>query len=132
MPGVIDPETMYVDALPAVWAPVQSRLTEAERLQELEQQSIASLLWSSDAPEAVLRLLLAETAIERTFSPPAGYDPEQQGAWDDRLAVFAFRRPIHLEHESRMPDQLILTYSLDGAGTWEIEVRPERVVIRRL
>ncbi len=58
MPSVIDPETLYVDDLPAIWSPVQWELDEEERIQAVEEQATASLLWTMDAPEAILRLLL--------------------------------------------------------------------------
>ena len=32
MPSIIDPETIYVDNLPAIWSPVQWELTEEERM----------------------------------------------------------------------------------------------------
>jgi hypothetical protein len=58
MPGVIDPETMNTDGLPGIWSPVQWKLTEEERIAELEAQTEASLLSAVDVPEAILRLLL--------------------------------------------------------------------------
>lgn len=70
MPSVIDPETLYVDDLPAIWSPIQWELTEEERTQAIEEQATASLLWTMDAPEAVLRLLLGETQIQRLYGPP--------------------------------------------------------------
>jgi hypothetical protein len=60
MPSVIDPETMNVDKLPGVWSPVQWDLSEKERIEELDNQATASLLFSVDTPEAILRLLLDE------------------------------------------------------------------------
>ena len=78
MPSIIDPETLYVDDLPAIWSPVQWELSEEERVQAVEEQATASLLWSMDAPQAILRLLLDETAIERLFKAPAGFNPEEQ------------------------------------------------------
>ena len=50
MPSVIDPETMHVDDLPAIWSPVQWELSEKERVEEIETQARASLLWMIDAP----------------------------------------------------------------------------------
>jgi hypothetical protein len=32
MPSIIDPQTLYVDDLPAIWSPVQWELTEEERI----------------------------------------------------------------------------------------------------
>jgi hypothetical protein len=132
MPGVIDTETMNVDDLPAVWSPVQWELSEEERLQELEDQVTASLLWSIDIPQALLRLLLNETAIERAFAPPAGYDPEQQGEWDPSLLTFQFRRPIRLAHSERAADYLYVEYQFGDLGRWSIEIEPERVTIERI
>jgi hypothetical protein len=131
MPGVIDAETMHVDRLPGVWSPVQWDLTEEERAREIEEQAKASLVWAADVPEAVLRLLLSETAIERLFGPPAGYDPEQQGEWDSGLVTFAFSRPIHLKGVEKEADRLTVDYELEGAGYWRLEIAPERVVIER-
>lgn len=70
MPSIIDPQTLYVDDLPTIWSPVQWELIEEERIQAVEEQATASLLWSMDAPEAILRLLLDETGIERFFWNP--------------------------------------------------------------
>ncbi|GAG46260.1 unnamed protein product, partial [marine sediment metagenome] len=63
MPRSIDPQTMNVDELPGIWSPVQWDLSEDERLEELENQATASLLWTVDTPEAILRLFLNETDI---------------------------------------------------------------------
>mgnify|MGYP001069261619 CR=1 FL=1 len=132
MPGVIPHETMNVDDLPGVWSPVQWDLTEEERVQELEDQATASLLWSVDVPEAVLRLLLNETEITRALGPPKGYDDSQQGEWDDTLTTFVFKRQIHLDAVRREPDLLTITYKLEGAGYWMLEIGPEKVVIERI
>jgi hypothetical protein len=129
MPSVIDPETMQVDSLPVVWSPVQSQLAAEERAREVEEQATASLLWAADAPEAILRLLLGETAIVRVFDAPQGYDPDQQGEWDPRLVTFAFARPIRLLNEDRRPDRLALDYKLEGAGYWRMEIAPDSVSI---
>lgn len=88
MPSIIDPETLYVDDLPAVWSPVQWELTEEDRIQAVEYQATASLLGSMDTPEAILRLLLDETSIERLFKAPAGFNPAEQGEWDEKLITF--------------------------------------------
>ncbi len=132
MPGVIVPETTNVDKLPGIWSPVQWELSGDERRQELEDQARASLLAAVDTPEAILRLLLDETEIERVFGPPQGYDPAQQGEWDDSLVTFGFKRPIRLEAVQRERDSLTVTYVLDGAGTWVLEIEPEKVVIERI
>ena len=132
MTAVIVPETINVDSLPGIWSPVQWELTEEERLAELDQQATASLLWAVDAPEAILRLLLDETAIERAYEPPEGYDPEQQGEWDESTLTFAFKRGARLESVEREGDSLVVIYNLEGAGYWELEITPERVVIQRI
>ena len=111
---------------------MQWELAEEEHAAELEQQATASLLWGVDAPEAILRLLLDETAIERALEPPQGYDPEQQGEWDETLVTFAFKRRAKLETVERKGDSLVVIYNLEGAGYWELEITPERVVIQRI
>jgi hypothetical protein len=132
MPGIIDPETLNVDDLPTIWLPVQWELTDEERTQELEEQATASLLWSAVAPEAILRLLLAETAIERAYEPPRGYDPEQQGEWDESLVTFQFKRPFRLERVQRERDLLSVEYDFGDRGRWMFEIEPEKVTIRRV
>jgi len=132
MPGLIDPETLHADDLPTIWSPVQAPIEPAERARELEEQATASLLWSCDAPEAILRLLLGETAIARAFDPPEHFDPAAQGDWDPSLLTFEFARPIRLIQEERGPDRLALEYKLDGAGFWRLEFTPESVSIRRV
>ena len=127
MPMDIDPETMNVDELPGIWSPVQWELTEDERIQELEMQAIASLLWTVDVPEAILRLLLNEHAIDRCFEPPSGYDPEIQGEWDESLLTFRFKRPIKLVMVKREGDRLYAEYDVEGLGTWAIELEPDQV-----
>ena len=54
MPSIIDPQSLFVEDLPTICSPEQWELTEAERLQAVEERIIASLLWSMDAPEAIL------------------------------------------------------------------------------
>ena len=132
MPAVIDPETLYVDDLPGIWSPVQWDLTEGERIQELEEQATASLLWAIDAPEAILRLLLGETDIERAYEPPKGFQPEQQGEWDESILTFQFKRQIRLEHVEREPDRLYVEYHFGDLGYWALEIEPERVTIQRV
>lgn len=132
MPSVIDPETIQVDSLPALWSPVQSPLTDDERAREVEEQATASLLWAADAPETILRLLLNETAIARAFDPPQAYDPAQQGEWDPRLVTFVITRPIRLLSEERQHDRLALEYKLEGAGYWRMEIMPDSLTISRL
>jgi hypothetical protein len=132
MPSVIDPETIQVDTLPALWSPVQSELTDDERARELESQAAASLLWAADAPETILRLLTCETEIARAFDPPQAYDPMQQGEWDPELVTFIFARPIRLLSEERRRDRLSLEYKLEGAGYWRVEITPDSLTISRL
>ncbi len=132
MPSVIDPETMNVDDLPGIWNPIQWEITERERVQELESQAEASLLWAVDVPEAILRLLLGESDIERAFVPPEGFDPEMQGYWNDELVTFVFRRRFRLESVDREPDKLTVTYHIEGLGHWCVEIEPERVMIERV
>ena len=85
MPSIIDPQTIHVDDLPAIWSPVQWELTEEERVEAVNEQATASLLWTMDTPEAILRLLLGETEIQRLYQSPDDYDPEEQGEWDEEI-----------------------------------------------
>ena len=87
MPGVIDPETRIADGLPGIWSPVQWELTGEERIAELQTQTTASLLYSVDIPESILRMLLQETQISRIFEPPEEYDPQTQSEWDADIAT---------------------------------------------
>jgi hypothetical protein len=132
MPGVIDPETTNTDGLPGIWSPVQWELTDDERISEVETQATASLLWSVDVPEAILRLLLQETEIERLFDPPEDYDPEEQGEWDDNLVTFGFQKPIELIKVEREHNYLYLEYKFGDFGYWYIEIEPEKVTIKRI
>jgi hypothetical protein len=132
VPGIIDPETIYVDELPTVWSPVQAELSSEEHATELEEQATASLLWASPVPEQILRILLDETSVERVEEPPAGFDPEIQGEWDPALLTFAFKRPMKLVREERTPESLIVEYKLEGAGYWMFEITPETVTIGRI
>jgi hypothetical protein len=132
MPSVIDPETLYVDDLPAIWSPVQWELEEQERVQAVEEQATASLLWTMDAPEAILRLLLEETAIQRLYNPPPGYDPREQGDWDKGLITFGPQRPIKLESVQRTPTRVELVYEVEDLGRWEFIIEPERARIERI
>lgn len=132
MPGILEPDTIEVDDLPGVWSPVQWDLTEEERIQELHEQATASLLWSVNMPEAILRLILGETTIERKLDPPAGYDPEVQGEWDSEIVTFAFKKPVRLERLERQNGDLTIEYSVEGAGTWRMEFYEEQVIIERV
>jgi hypothetical protein len=132
MPSVIDPETLYVDDLPAIWSPVQWELDEEERIKAVEEQATASLLWTMDAPEAILRLLLDETGIQRLYRPPDGYDQQEQGDWDKSLITFGPSHPIKLESIERTPTRLELVYDFGQLGTWEFVIEAERVSIERI
>jgi hypothetical protein len=68
MPSIIDPQTIHVNELPPIWSPIQGELTEEERMEAINDQAVASLLWMMDAPEAILRLLLGETEIQRLYT----------------------------------------------------------------
>jgi hypothetical protein len=132
MPGVIDPETMNADDLPGIWSPVQWELSEQERAQELETQATASLLWAVDVPEAILRMMLQETEIERLYEPPEGYNPELQGEWDPKLVTFGFRKPIELVKLERDRDYLYLEYKFSDFGYWYFEIEPEKITMGRI
>jgi hypothetical protein len=121
-----------VDDLPAIWSPVQWELTEQERIQAVEEQAIASLLWTMDAPEAILRLLLDETGIQRLYGPPKGYNPEEQGDWNKDLITFGPQRPFKLESIERTPTRLELVYNFGELGRWEFVIESERVSIERI
>ncbi len=132
MPGVIDPETMNAQGLPAVWSPVQWELTEEQRLEELEAQTTAALLWSADIPEAMLRLLLQEIGTTRLLEPPEEYSPEIQGEWDEQLATYGFGRQLKLIKIERDTNYLYLEYKFEDAGYWYVEIEPEKVTIARI
>ncbi len=132
MPSIIDPETLYVDDLPAIWSPVQWELTEEERNNAVEEQATASLLWTMDAPEAILRLLLEETAIQKLRQPPEDYNPAEQGDWDSKLITFGPKRPIRLETVERTPDSLTVIYDFGELGHWEFFIEPEKVTIEKI
>jgi len=132
MPSTIDPQTLYVDDLPAIWSPVQWDLTDEERVQAVEEQATASLLWTMDAPEAILRLLLEETGIQRLYAPPKDYDPAEQGGWDKDLLTFGPERPMKLESIERTPTRLELVYNFGEMGRWEFVIESERVSIERI
>ena len=132
MPIEIDPETMNVDDLPGIWSPVQWELSEDERIQELEMQATASLMWTVDAPEAILRLLLDENEIDRAFDPPEGFDTDLQGEWDESLLTFKFKHRLKLIKVERERDYLYIGYQVADLGKWAIEVEPDDVHIYRL
>jgi hypothetical protein len=132
MPSIIDPETLYVDDLPAIWSPVQWELTEEERITAVEEQATASLLWTMDAPEAILRLLLEETGIMQLREPPKDYNPEEQGDWDDKLITFGPKHPIKLESVERTPRSLDLVYDFADFGHWAFTIEADKVTIERI
>ncbi len=132
MPGVIDPETIEVNQLPPVWSPVQGPISDDERIRELDMQATASLLWAATVPEQILRLLLSETDIDPIAEPPADYAPDLQGEWQPGVLTFGFRRPVRVVREQREHDLLVLEFQVDGAGTWMMEIGPERMILERL
>jgi hypothetical protein len=132
MPSVIDPETLYVDDLPAIWSPIQWELTEEERVQAVEEQATASLLWTMDAPEAILRLLLGEAGIQQLHAPPKDYNPEEQGEWNEEIITFGPKRAIKLESVERTPTRLELVYDFGELGHWEFVIESEWVSIQRI
>jgi len=132
MPGVIDPETMAVGGAPTIWWPVEVELTEPQRLEEIERQTLAGLLWVAPVPESILRLLLGETEVVRAIDPPEGYDADTQGEWDSERATFAFRRPLHLEADREEDSRRVLEYALEGAGHWRMVISPEQFSLSRI
>lgn len=85
-----------------------------------------------DVPEAILRLLLQETEIDRFLDPPEDYDPTQQGEWDTDLVTFGFQKPIKLIKVEREHDYLYLEYKFGDFGYWCFEIEPEKMTISRL
>ncbi|HEX9012870.1 MAG TPA: hypothetical protein VF813_05120 [Anaerolineaceae bacterium] len=132
MPGVIDPETMHVDELPGVWAPVQWEQTPEDRLKEDTEQARGSLLASVDVPEAILRLLLNEADCDVVYAPPDGYNSDEQGDWDETLVTYAFNRQMRLRRVERTPDRLVVEYQFENFGWWQFVIEPERVTIERI
>ncbi len=132
MPSVIDPETMHVDDLPPIWSPIQWELNEDERVEAINEQATASLIWTMDAPEAILRLLLGETEIQRLYQPPENYDPAEQGEWDEQVLTFEPYRSMRLIEVEREPDYLRLVYNFGDLGYWEFVIEPEKVSIERI
>lgn len=132
MPSVIDPQTIHVDEMPAIWSPVQWELTEEERIEAINEQATASLLWTMDAPEAILRLLLGETEIQRLYRQPEGYEPEAQGEWDEEVLTFGPYRSMKLIEIERDPEYLRLVYNFGELGYWEFMIESEKVTIERI
>lgn len=132
MSSVIDHETMNVDDLPGIWSPVQWELSEGERIQEIEDQATASLLWAVDVPEAMLRLLLNETSIDRAYDPPDGYNPEEQGEWDPKLITYQFSRPIRLVNVQRGTGSTYIEYDFGDLGHWAFVIEAEKISLERV
>ncbi len=132
MPGVIDLEAIGANNLPGIWSPVQWELDEYQRQAELENQARANLLWAVDEPQAILRLLLQETEVERLLEPPEEYDEQKQGEWNDQLVTYGFKRPIQLVKVEREPDYLYIEYKFGDFGYWYVEIEPEKVTIGRI
>jgi hypothetical protein len=132
MPAIIDTQALNVNDLPTVWSPVQWELTEGERVDELENQATASLLWAADAPEAILRLLLGETGINQAVTPPDRYDPEQQGDWDPEIVTYQFKHSIQLVKCVREQDSLYVEYNFGELGRWAFEIGPDDVRIAHI
>ena len=132
MPSIIDPQTIHVDELPPIWSPVQWELTEEERVEAVNEQATASLLWTMDAPEAILRLLLGETEIQRLYQAPEDYDPEEQGEWDKEILTFGPYRSMKLIEVERDPQFLRLVYNCGELGYWEFMIESEKVTIERI
>jgi hypothetical protein len=132
MPAFIDAEFMHVDDLPGIWSPIQWDLTPEEKVAEVEEQALASLMAAVDVPEAILRSLLGETAVERAYAAPEGYDPEQQGDWDDTIVTFQFKRPIVLIHHERGQGRLMVQYDFHEQGRWQVEVTEESFHLERI
>jgi hypothetical protein len=132
MPGYIDAEFMHVDDLPGIWSPIQWDLTPEERVAEVEEQAGASLMAAIDIPEALLRSLLGETDIERAYGAPEGYDPEQQGEWDDQIITFQFKRPIKLLNLERDSGRLLVQYDFHDLGRWQLEITEKSFHLERV
>ena len=132
MTSIIEPELINADELPGIWSPVQWELTPEEQATEIEDQARASLLWSVDVPEAMLRFLLRETDIERAYEPPSGYNAEQQGEWDEEIITFQFKRPIKLLKVEREQDYLYVEYDFREQGIWAMSIEPENMTITRI
>lgn len=132
MPAAIDPEVMNVDELPGVWSPVQWDMSPEERVKEVEEQATASLLFAVDIPEAILRLLLQETGIERAYEPPKGYDPARQGDWEGDLITFQFKRLLQLVNVDRGQDHLSVEYNFNNLGRWSVDITPDSFKLQKI
>jgi hypothetical protein len=132
MPSIFDPQTIHVDELPPIWSPVQWELTEEERVEAINEQATASLLWTMDVPEAILRLLLNETEIQRLYQQPEDYNPEEQGEWDQEILTFGPYRSMKLVEFERTSEHLLLVYNFGNLGYWEFMIEAEKVTIERI
>ncbi|KAA3648774.1 MAG: hypothetical protein DWQ07_00845 [Chloroflexi bacterium] len=134
MTRLIDPQHLNIDEIPGIWTPVNvEELSDSERVAEVEDQARASLLAGVDTLEAVLRLLLHETEIQRAVTPPDGYDPELQGEWDSDILAFEFKRGIKPVGEiSREAEYLFVQFEVEGTGEWIMEITPEKAIIEKL
>jgi hypothetical protein len=110
------PRTMNTDGLPGIWSPVQWELNKEERVEELDTHSTATLLWSVDSPEAILRLLLQETDIQRLLEPPKGYESTVQGNWVPERVTIGPKYPLELIKVNREPNYLYLEYRIGDSG----------------
>ena len=133
MTSLIDPQHLNVDQIPGIWTPVNvEELSDQERVAEVEDQARASLLAGVDTLEAVLRLLLHETEIQRADGPPDGYDPEMQGEWDPDILAFQFKRGIKPIGEiTREAEYLYVEFKVEDAEQWMLEITPEKVIIEK-
>jgi len=131
MAGVLDPLTFPTLGVPAIWCPRREKLRGSPLALSIEEQAKGSLLQSADLVESVLRMIYGETEIERALVPPAGYDPQIQGEWDDTLVTFAFTRRVRKLSEDRNEQTLQMEYQMDGHGRFSIEITPEGFSITR-
>ena len=112
MPSIIDPQTIHVDELPAIWSPVQWELTEEERVEAVNEQATASLLWTMDAPEAILRLL----ELLELFGH---LDPAWRQPLERAVAILRQDRQLQVLSHSRVPSNdggIALGQALIGAA----------------
>jgi hypothetical protein len=131
MSGYLDPLTFPVLDVPAIWCPQKEKVLGNPLATSIEEQAKASLLASADTVEAILRLLHGETAIDRVFEPPQGYNPDVQGEWDDDAVTFAFHRRVEKIREIRDEQSLLLEYQMEGCGRYRVEITPERFSIEK-
>jgi hypothetical protein len=118
----LDPLTFPTIRVPAVWTPIKEKSDANPLALQIHEQAKASLLISADIMESILRLLLGETEVERVFTPPKGYDEEQQGAWDTDAITFAFVRSVRIKSENRDAGKLLMQYEVEGKGDYYVEL----------